>query len=126
MLIRRLVGDGGASAVGVGFELPGQIRPRGGVSAGAGWLLRPVGPRAYALPASEGLREAGHLDVAEPLGDLGDGEATGDEELLGQLLADLVEQRPERDTLTGEPAPQRAVAHVQRRRDALQIRRRGG
>ena len=63
------------------------------------------------------------LHVPQPLGHLRHRQPTGDQELLGDLLADLVQQAAEGHPLLGEPAAQRPVAHVQRGRDLVEARR---
>jgi phytoene dehydrogenase-like protein len=83
-------------------------------------------PRAHALPPAERLGEARHLDISQPPRHLGDRHLAGDQELFGQLLPDFVQQPAERHAVSGQPAAQRPLAHVQRRRDLLRVRRRGG
>jgi hypothetical protein len=87
-------------------EGEGQMRARNGPHA---W--RPSTPP---FPAPEGLREAGDLQIPHPLGQLGDRKPASDQEFLGELLADLIQQAAEGHTFVSEPPTQRPVAHVQR------------
>ena len=97
-----------------------------GRDAMRGQVARAELPGTHALPPAERLREARHFGISQPLGDLGDRHPPGDQELLGELLPDLVQQPAERDVLGGKPAAQGALAHVQRRGDLFGVRRRGG